>query len=486
MRAGNDDGVLAVGLDLGTGGARAIAMNLEGKLVAASRSPLPRQATHVDGVRVEQDPQAWTLAARAALRELTATLPASRKIVGVAVCATSGTFFLADENRRPLTPGLMYNDLRAASWAPQVADALREHLAPYGIQIAPAFALPKIVDLDRQNPHLLPRCHHLIHQTDWLTGMLCGEFGVTDVSTALKSGVDPGTLQWPRPIEETLGIPLRLMPRVVLPGTTVGEVTPSAAADTGLAAGIPVVAGCTDGTAGFLASGATEPGDLNVTLGTTLVLKAISPRPLIDPDGVLYNHRHPSGGYLPGAASNTGGDWVRLSFPDADLRALGREAARRLPTRRCVYPLVKTGERFPFACETATGFGLDEIEHPAERFAAGMEGVAFLERMGIDRLESLGLEIGPTVRATGGGAAGEAWLAIRAAVNQRVYCVPQHPECAVGAAVLAAVPHLGSCRQAVACIVRAGRAIEPDSVLANAYARLYEQFQDALRQRGYL
>jgi xylulokinase len=380
----------------------------------------------------------------------------------------------------------MYNDLRAASHAPQVADALRDSLAPYGIQIAPAFALPKVVHLMRNDPQLQRRCRHLIHQTDWLTGMLCGEFGVTDVSTALKTGVDPGTLQWPRPIEESLGIPPAILPRVVLPGTKIGEVTLPAAADTGLDAGTPVVAGCTDGTAGFLASGATESGDLSVTLGTTLVLKAIAPSPLIDPEGVLYNHRHPSGGYLPGAASNTGAEWVDRYFPNADLRALGHEAARRLPTRRKVYPLVKTGERFPFACPTATGFGLDEIEHAAERYAAGMEGVAFLERMGIERLEGLGLEIGPTVRATGGGAAGEAWLAIRAAVNQRVYCVPQYPDCAVGAAVLAASEHRGGCRQATAAMVRSGRAIEPDAVLVRQYAQLYEPFQDALRQRGYL
>ena len=302
----------------------------------------------------------------------------------------------------------------------------------------------------------------------------------------MKTGVEPATLQWPETIESRLGIPRRLLPEVVLPGTPLGRVTSEAAAATGLPAGTPVVAGCTDGTAGCLASGAKEPGDLNVTLGSTLVFKAISPQPLLDPDGAVYNHRHPAGGYLPGAASSTGGEWVEAFFRGQDLERLGREAAARLPTQRVAYPLVKTGERFPFACATAAGFGLEQIGDPAVRFAAGMEGTAFLERLAIDRLEHLGLRIGREVYATGGAVAGETWLRIRAAVSGRTYWVPQHPQCAVGAAVLAALPHLGNCREAVAALVRPGRTVEPERGLADAYAEPLERFRAALRERGYV
>jgi sugar (pentulose or hexulose) kinase len=235
-----------------------------------------------------------------------------------------------------------------------------------------------------------------------------------------------------------------------------------------------------------LASGARQLGDLNVTLGSTLVFKAISAQPLLDPAGAVYNHRHPAGGFLPGAASTTGGEWVGTYLAGEDLDALGRRAARQLPSGHIAYPLVRSGERFPFACSTATGFGLDRIADPAERFAAGMEGVAFLERLGIERLEQLGLGVGPTVYATGGGVASETWLRIRAAVMGRTYCTPRYPQCAVGAAVLAAMPHWGGCGQAVAAIVRAGQTVEPDPALAEAYAQPREQFRAALQERGYV
>ena len=114
-----------------------------------------------------------------------------------------------------------------------------------------------------------------------------------------------------------------------------------------------------------------------------------------------------------------------------------------------------------------------------------MEGVAFLERLGIERLEQLGLRVGPTMFATGGGAASETWLRIRASVNRRVRMpCREHAECAVGAAVLAAMPHCGSYAAAAAAIIRAGRRVEPDPRLAAAYDEAIRAVVAALRAEG--
>ena len=476
---------VAIGLDLGTGGARALAMGLDGELIALTRADFPPEATEINGPRVEQDPLAWTAAAQTALRALVDRLPSGCAIVGASADATSGTFVLLDERDRPLTRGIMYNDLRAAGEAAEADAAVADPLARYGIRMAASFALPKLLHCARREPALFARCRRIVHQTDWGLALLCGRYDVTDISTALKTGADPVAVGWPAAISERLGIARTLLPEIVLPGTIVGAVTAAAAAATGLSAGTPVVAGCTDGVAGCLASGAKDAGSLNVTLGTTLIFKAITTQPLIDPTGGVYNHRHPVGGFMPGAASSTGGDWIPQHFPHADLEQLGGDAARLLPTGRIAYPLVKTGERFPFACATARGFGLDAIGTPAERFAAGLEGVAFLERLGIERLEELGMTVRDTIYATGGATAGETWLRIRAAVSRRTFAVPQSAECAVGAAVLAATPHLGGCAAAIAAMVRIGQRVEPDPQLAAAYDDQYARFRTALQERGY-
>jgi len=478
---------VVIGLDVGTGGARALAVDLSGQIVAAGRADYTPGSSLASGVVVEQEPAAWTRAAQSALRQVTSELPGGSHLLGISVDATSGTFLLVDEQGRPLTRGIMYNDLRGADQAAPAAQALRPVLQHYGIEIASAFALPKILHLAAAAPQMFRRCRRILHQTDWIVGMLTGRYDVTDVSTALKTGADPGRLAWPAAIEEQLGIPSDFLPEIVLPGVWVGEVTSEAASATGLPAGTPVASGCTDGTAGALASGAGCFGDLSVTLGSTLVFKAVSETPLVDLSGAIYNHRHPAGGYLPGAASSTGGEWVSDQFgTDVDLDDWGRQAASLLPTHRLVYPLTRVGERFPFACADARGFGFDGMDSPVERFAAGMEGVAFIERMGIERFESMGLEVGQTVYATGGGAKGDTWLRIRASVTKRVYAVPEQPECAMGAAILAASACAGGCQAAIRTMVHVQRQVEPDAALADAYEGRCDRFKQELQRRGFL
>ena len=86
---------------------------------------------------------------------------------------------------------------------------------------------------------------------------------------------------------------------------------------------------------------------------------------------------------------------------------------------------MQTGERFPFASPSAQGFGLDESTCPRQRFAAGMEGVAYLERLGIERFEALGFKIGrPGLcdrRRCGRARRG---CGSAASVNRRTYPVP--------------------------------------------------------------
>ena len=211
----------------------------------------------------------------------------------------------------------------------------------------------------------------------------------SDYSNALKTGYDLIEDRWPAWIDEHLGIVSRL-PSVVAPGSPIGTVSRKAAAETGLPEGLRVVAGATDGTAAFLASGARRIGDYNTTLGTTLVFKGISSRICRHPQGVIYCHKLPGGWWLPGAASNVGTDWIGAMFPGADVQAMDAAAAERLPSECLAYPLVRTGERFPFLAPDARGFFVPEVSDPAERYAACLQGVALVERLGIEVLDAAG------------------------------------------------------------------------------------------------
>ncbi|MBI4027512.1 MAG: hypothetical protein HY360_21175 [Verrucomicrobia bacterium] len=323
--------------------------------------------------------------------------------------------------------------------------------------------------------------------TDFIIGRLTGNFGVTDYTNALKTGCDLVDERWPDFIENDLGIPRDRLPRVVAPGTRVGCLTRSAGEETGLAEGTPVLAGMTDGCASQVATGAVAPGQWNSTLGTTLVIKGVHRQLLRDPNGSVYCHRHPDGYWLPGGASNTGGECIARQFDPSRLDALGAEALLHAPTSVVLYPLMRTGERFPFVKPHARGFSIGEARDDVTLYTACLEGVGYIERLAYDALRSMGAEIADAIHVAGSTASVGAWLQIRADILNQTLLVPANSTGAMGAAVIAAggVAHRGIVSAARA-MVRIVRDVMPRAEMRAPYSERYDRFRAALRDRGYI
>ncbi len=478
---------VVIGIDLGTQGARALAVDPSGAVIAAAHQSLAPAAQDLPAGWFEQDPRDWWRAVSAVLRQVTAALTAGCGVSGVCVNSTSGTILPVDEHGEPLHPAVMYNDRRSEPQVPRVQSAGAAHQARHGYLFGSSYALPKILWFQEARPDLFARTSHFLHAADFIVGRLSGDFSVSDSSNALKTGYDLIDLRWPAFIEDELGIPLARLPRVVLPGQPMGQVSRQAAQETGLLEGVPLLAGATDGTAAQIASGAAQPGDWNSTLGTTLVFKGISRDLRLDPLGRVYLHRHPEGWWMPGGASNTGTDWIGQDHPGADLDEMGRQAALCVPTRLLRYPLLKQGERFPFIHPQAAGFFIGEPTSAVERYAAGLEGLAMVERLAYATLQSIGLEVGERIFITGGGTRSPEWSRIRASVLQKTLLQPAVTETAFGAAVLAASGcWYPTASQAAAAMVQISAAIEPDPVLVPAYQQRYSEFVAELNRRGYL
>jgi len=167
------------------------------------------------------------------------------------------------------------------------------------------------------------------------------------------------------------------------------------------------------------------------------VLKGASLERRPDPSGVIYAHRAPfDSGWYPGGASSIGAGAVSAWLAGRDLTEL---SAGEL-TPRAAYPLVGTGERFPFVAPTAKAFfasGSSIPDSDAEIFESIIFGVAFVERLAFETLSARGYDIDGTISFTGGGARNDRWNAIRATVLQRDIRVPAEAEGALGMAVLA-------------------------------------------------
>jgi sugar (pentulose or hexulose) kinase len=465
------------GIDLGTEGVRVCVLDLEGSLLAEAAEPIPTYET-TTGV-VEQDPEDWWAAVVRCWRRVALRLD-PRRIRALAVASTSGTVLVLDARGRPLRRALMYNDARALAEIPAVQDAVGGPLP-----VRPTDPLPKILWLQRYEPDVWTRTRRVVHAADFVIGRLTGRW-VTDWTHALKTGYDPVHRTW-SPALSSVGLEPTMLPAVVPPGTPIGEVHARAARVTGLRPGTLVVAGMTDGCAAQVAAGAVAPGDWCSVLGTTLVVRGVTEAPLRDPRGRVYCHRHPEGFWLPGGASNTGGECLRKAFGNVDLRAMDVQALACSPTGRVAYPLVRVGERFPFIAPQARGFVLDPPRSEVERYAMYLEGVAYVERLAYDLLTQLGAAVGGTVFTAGGGSRSDPWLQIRSDVLGRVLCRPRHTGAAVGAAILAATVVVGEGLIArTRAMVRFERTVVPRDHTQGLYAEAYSRFLAALRARGYL
>jgi sugar (pentulose or hexulose) kinase len=199
-----------------------------------------------------------------------------------------------------------------------------------------------------------------------------------------------------------------------------------------------VRAGTTDSIAAFLAAGACRPGEAVTSLGSTLVLKLLSERPVASARHGVYSHWH-GDMWLAGGASNAGGAVLRQHFTDQDLTALSAAIDPTIPSGLDYYPLPAAGERFPYN-DPAMPPRLEPRPTDRARFLQGMlEGLAHIEAEGYRKLVELGATPPARVLSSGGGAGNTAYRAIR----RRLLGVPVEPvaqqEAAYGSARLAAL-----------------------------------------------
>jgi sugar (pentulose or hexulose) kinase len=470
-----------LGLDLGTQSARALAVAADGEVLASASRPL---ASRRDGARHEQAPEDWWDALTAACRAAVALIPGVA-IRAAAVCGTSGTVLLVDARGDPVTNALMYDDSRAtaeAELANRVGAEVWQALGYARMQAS--WALPKLLWLLREHAAGDVR---LAHQPDFINARLAGRDVQADWSHALKTGYHVIDRCWPGDVFGRLRIPEGVVPPVVPPGSRLGTVCAAAAEATGIPAGTPLIAGMTDGCAAQLAAGSLAPGSWNSVLGTTLVLKGVTRELIHDPLGVVYSHRLPDGGWLPGGASSVGAGVLTARYDGRDLTALDRAAADREPATVIAYPLVSRGERFPFTAPEAEGFVLGEPVDEADRYAALLQGVAYTERLIFDYLDRLGAPTGGQLMLTGGGARSRYWCQLRADVLGRPVDIPRHAEAALGMAALAAAGTTGRPLADIAAqMVELGDRLEPRTEGWARFREPYLRFVGELEARGWL
>ncbi|MGK7918798.1 MAG: FGGY-family carbohydrate kinase [Trichodesmium sp.] len=416
---------LYLGLDFGTSGARAVVIDSNFEVKAQTQYTWQNAQSN-------KLPDVW----QNALFSLISDIPQEmrQKIRAIAIDGTSATVLLSNSNGKPLTEALLYNDSRAVV----MMDKLKSIAPDNHPVISATSSLAKLLWLI-ENISLSNQTYYFLHQADWLGFLLHGKLGVSDYNNVLKLGYDVGNLSYPdwliNFVNSQVGGNI-LLPEVVTPGATVGNITTDIVNNFGLSPECVVCGGTTDSIAAFLASGAKTPGEAVTSLGSTLVLKLLSRTRVDDAKYGIYSHRL-GDLWLVGGASNTGGAVLRHFFTDAELESLSRQINPNVESGLDYYPLLKKGDRFPINDPEL----LPRLEPKPENsviFLHGLlEGIAKIELRGYELLQALSAATLTKVYTAGGGAKNPTFTAIRG----RYLGVPTmkavYTDAAYGSAILA-------------------------------------------------
>jgi len=475
-----------VGLDVGTGGARAVAVDESGRVVTEASSEYPLASPRPGWT--EQDPADWWEGAREALGRVAAEVgKAGGEVAGIGLTGQMhGSVFL-DASDAVIRPALLWNDQRTGPQCEEITRAVGEErlISIAGNPALTGFQAPKVVWLRDEEPDNFGRIARVLLPKDYVRLRLTGEYA-TDASDAAGTlFLDVQARDWSEEILDALEIPAGWMPKVYEGPEGTGALNGSVAEELGLPAGIPVAAGGGDNAAAAVGTGIVGPGLVNSSVGTSGVLFAHARDFNPDPSGRLHAFCHavPGAYHLMGVTLSAGGSlswWRETVGGDYDELV---EAASEIPpgSEGLVFLPYLSGERTPHLDPKARGafFGLTARHGAAHMTRAVMEGVVFSLRDSLEIMRGLGVPV-EDVRATGGGARSALWRGLQADIYDtpiRRTVADEGP--AYGAALLAGVASdvYTDVDEASSVVELREEVTEPDPERVKAYEQHYEVYR---------
>ena len=376
-RSVNEELLLAI--DAGTGSARAVLFTPEGEMIAAGqREYSHRPLAGVPGSQVFDSANNWRLicdCVREALVDRGSRLSAVK-----AVSATSMRegMVLYDASGEAIWACPNVDGRAGAESAELIASGAAREIYERSGDWVSITAPARFLWIARHEPELFASIAHVTMLGDWILQRLSGEF-VTDPSLGSSSGMfELAQRDWSGRILEICGLDREVFPAVVDPGSVIGTVTPSAAADTGLRAGTPVVCGGADTQLALAGLGFGDPGQVTIVGGTFWQHTVVLDTPLVDPKGRLRTlcHTVPDRWMMEGIGFYCGMvmRWFRDAFCESELEqarregvdvftVLERKAATRPPGSNGVFGIFSNlmqADRWIHASPAFVGFNIDD------------------------------------------------------------------------------------------------------------------------------
>jgi xylulokinase len=478
-----------LGIDVGTGGSRALLVDPGGRVLYSFIAP-HQEMRMLRPLWAEQDPDDWWRASQLAIRGVLSQAGVDGTAIrGVGLSGQMHGLVLLDAGHEVIRPALIWCDQRSQ---PQV-EAINAKLGPETIvasianPVLTGFTLPKLLWVRDHEPQSFHALRKILLPKDYLRFKLTGEFA-TDVSDASGTALfDVVHRRWSEEMVGRLGLDQSLLPPAFESSEITGHVSPAAAESTGLASGTPVVAGAGDQAASAIGNGIVEPGTVSCTIGTSGVVFAFLEKPAYDPAGRVHTFCHaiPNTWHVMGVTQGAGLSlqWFRNRFTrDVEYDDLTADATRSPAGAHGLFWLpYLMGERTPHLDANARGawIGLTAKHQQSDLIRAILEGVCYSQKDGMEIIASLGAR--PSrVRLSGGGAKSPFWHQLFADIfDMRVATLATQEGSAYGAALLATVAtgEYGSAAEVCSTAIHEVAVKDPDQASARSYRERYGVFR---------
>lgn len=413
-----------LGVDVGTGGTRAVVVDRTGKVVASEATE--HAAIHSEHVGwAEQDPEDWWRAAKASI---SAVLQQVGSVEAVGLTGQMHGCVMLDENGQVLRPALIWCDQRTQPECDWLENKVgRAKLIELVSNPAlPNFTLTKLLWVKEHQPDIFARIKHVLCPKDFVRLRMTGEYAIDMQEASGTLLLDVTHRRWSQEVADAAGIPTAWLPKLYEGPEICGKVTAEGAAATGVAAGTPVVAGAGDQGAGAVGMGVLKPGMVSATIGTSGVVFAATAEPTLDKLGRLHTFCHAAPGiwHVMGVTNGAGLSlrWLRDTLmPDLTYDQMTAEAAKVKPgSDGLLWTPYLFGERTPHldAKARAAFVGISASTTRGHFVRAVLEGVAFSLRDTFTLFEELHIPVAE-IRLGGGGARGPLWRQIQADVYGR-------------------------------------------------------------------
>ena len=477
-----------LGIDLSTTGAKALVIDGAGAVVNSATTALTLSTPRP--LWSEQDPREWWQATATSIREALARAGIGGESIGaIGLTGQMHGLVLLDELGEPLRPAILWNDQRTAAECDEIRAVIgkRRLIEITGNDALPGFTAPKILWVRKHEPEIYARACHMLLPKDYIRYRLTGEFAIDKADGSGTILFDLARRDWSPEVAGALHIPLAWLPPTYEGPEITATVSATAARETGLLVGTPVVAGGGDQAAGAVGAGAVAPGVVALTLGTSGVVFATTDGPAVEPEGRLHAFCHavPNRWHVMGVMLSAAGSlqWYRDTLASQlDFDTLLAEAASAPPgSEGLLFLPYLSGERTPYPDPLARGSwtGLTLRHRRAHLTRSVLEGVAFGLRDCFELIRQTGSGAIREVRVSGGGARSVLWRRILASVLETELVTVESTEgAAYGAALLAGVG-LGnwpSVEAACASIRVSGR-VGPEPGWVDVYREIYPVYR---------